>query len=101
MNVYGTGYVCHWQFRDEYLATRENKSPNTYRGDKLVLDKFLAFFGDRPVSKITEPELLRFRATLTSNTYVRVFKQGLKAFRVESFCIWNTLETISGTVRYY
>jgi site-specific recombinase XerD len=84
-------------FIDEYLDIRKAKSRNTYRADKLALDKFREWYGNRSMAGITAKKMDQYRAFLktavnskekgqerntlkinTVNNYIRHLKIALK-----------------------
>jgi len=73
-------------FVKEYTGERTGVvKKNTLRADKLAMQKFKDFYGDRPMRGITEKKLLEFRAFLAQrlkknsvNVYIRHLKTALK-----------------------
>ena len=74
-------------FMNDYLPIRKSeKAWNTYRADRLALNKFLDFYGNRPMVGINSRKLSEFKMFLTGsgldrasvNNYIRHFKKALK-----------------------
>lgn len=51
-------------FKDEFLDIRKDKAPSTQRAERLALDKFLEFYGNRAMGGITPQKLEQFRSDL-------------------------------------
>lgn len=49
----------------EYLKDFERRAPGTIVAKKTVFKRFLSIIGDKPLSSISEKDLLRYRETLT------------------------------------
>lgn len=70
----------------EYLNVRREKEKNTQRADRLALEKFQQFLGNRPMAHITPKKLDQFRAFLKAsglmesscNNHIRHLKVALK-----------------------
>ena len=73
-------------FISEYLTIREIKAKNTYRADRLTLEKFKEYYGDKPMAGINEKKLDEFKAYLkksglqnsSCNNHIRHLKIALK-----------------------
>ena len=76
-------------FTAEYLATRKSMSHNTYRADRLALNKLQEFFGNRPMVGLSDQKLEASRSFLLSegnrqsscNTHIRHLRGALKKAR--------------------
>ncbi len=73
-------------FKAEYLKFRENMAKNTLRADRLALDKFSDFYGNKTMAGITSKVLDKFKAFLHAqglkktsiNNHIRHFKCAIK-----------------------
>ena len=73
-------------FITEYLEIRKAKAYNTYRADRLALQKLIEFVGNKPMATITPKKLDEFRSYLaqshlkpgTCNNHIRHLKVALK-----------------------
>ena len=69
-------------FPDEYLKIREAKEHNTYRMSRFSLNKFIDFYGNRPMKGINPQVLDNYKAFLQQlnlktnsvNSYIRYLK---------------------------
>lgn len=51
-------------FKSEYLDIRKAKTKNTYRADRLALDRFQEFYGNKPMAGISSKKLDEYKAFL-------------------------------------
>ncbi len=54
-------------FKSEYLNVRREKALNTQRADKLALEKFQQFLGNKPMAHISPKKLDEFRSFLKTS----------------------------------
>lgn len=74
------------EFRQEYLTSRQVMKKNTLKADRLALDKFVEFYGNRPMKGITNRKLEEFRGFLKAlklkdtscNCYIRHLRGAIK-----------------------
>ncbi len=87
-------------FKTEYLKLREAKASNTYRMSRITLNKFIDFYGNRPMIGIKPKTLDQYKAHLlqlklktnTVNSYIRYLKIALNTARKWEYIEGNILE---------
>lgn len=74
-------------FKDEWLGLRTDKDPDTQRADRLALDKFIDFYGNRSMAGITKKLCNKYR--------LHLFNLGLKPNSIN-----NYLRHLRGAFKY-